>query len=74
MPIFSMTDAPLQRACLQVYNEWVVEYCRYEPKRLYGIGLISLEDIDAAVEDVEAIAKQGMRGAMIWGAPPDDRP
>ncbi len=74
MPIFSMLDGDLQRACFHVYNDWVAEYCRYEPKRLYGIGLISLEDIDAAVEDVESIAKQGMRGAMIWGAAPEERP
>ena len=74
MPIFSMLDGELQRACFHVYNDWVAEYCRYDPKRLYGIGLISLEDIDAAVEDVESIAKQGMRGAMIWGAAPEERP
>ena len=74
MPIFSMLDGDLQRACFHVYNDWVAEYCRYDPKRLYGIGLISLEDIDAAVEDVESIAKQGMRGAMIWGAAPEERP
>ena len=74
MPIFSMLDALLQRACFQVYNDWLAEYCHYNPKRLYGIGLISLEDIDLAVQDVEAIAKQGMRGAMIWGAPPEERP
>ncbi|MBW2362887.1 MAG: amidohydrolase, partial [Deltaproteobacteria bacterium] len=74
MPIFSTADAQLQRACFQVYNDWVAEYCRYDPKRLYGLGLISLEDIDTAVQDVEACAKQGMRGAMIWGAAPDERP
>jgi len=74
MPIFSMIDPPLQRACFQVYNDWVAEYCRYAPNRLYGIGLISLEDADQAAEDVESIAKQGMRGAMIWGAAPEERP
>ena len=74
MPIFSMLDAELQRACFEVYNDWVAEYCRYEPKRLYGIGLISLEDPKVAAADVETIAKQGMRGAMIWGAAPDERP
>jgi predicted TIM-barrel fold metal-dependent hydrolase len=74
MPLFTMTDAELQRACFHVYNDWVAEFCRHEPRRLYGIGLISLEDVDAAVEDVARIARQGMRGAMIWGAPPADRP
>jgi len=74
MPLFTMTDPELQRACFAAYNEWVAEFCRHDPRRLYGIGLISLEEIDKAVSDVERIAKLGMRGAMIWGAPPSDRP
>jgi predicted TIM-barrel fold metal-dependent hydrolase len=41
---------------------------------LYGISLISLEDIDAGVKELERTAKNGMRGAMIWGSPPEDKP
>jgi predicted TIM-barrel fold metal-dependent hydrolase len=57
-----------------VYNDWLAEFCSYAPKRLYGIGLISLEDVDKGVEELERVAKQGLRGAMIWGSPPDDKP
>ena len=74
MSTFGMPDAELQRACFHAYNDWVAEYCSHDPKRLYGIGLISLEDLTHVEEDLEHIAKQGMRGAMIWGAPPADRP
>jgi predicted TIM-barrel fold metal-dependent hydrolase len=74
MPLFTMEDAELQRACFATYNTWVAEFCSHDPRRLYGIGLISLEDIDAAVEDLGQIARLGLRGAMIWGAPPADRP
>jgi len=74
MVLFSMPDAQLQRACFAVYNDWLAEFCRHDARRLYGVGLISLEDVSLAVEDVERIAGQGMRGAMIWGSPPEDRP
>ena len=74
MTLFGMPDGALQRACFDAYNGWLAEYCRHDPRRLYGAGLVSLEDVDAAVEDLARIAKQGMRGAMIWGAPPPDRP
>ncbi|MCH2173378.1 amidohydrolase [Myxococcota bacterium] len=74
MSCFAMTDGALQRACFAAYNGWLAEYCAHDPKRLYGVGLVSLEDPEAAVADLEAIAKLGMRGAMIWGAAPDDRP
>ncbi len=74
MTLFGMTDADLQRACFDAYNGWLAEFCRHDPKRLYGLGLVSLENLDNAAADVEKVAKLGMRGAMIWGAPPADRP
>ena len=43
------------------------EFCSHSPKRLFGIALISLEDIQAGVKELERCAKKGMRGAMIWG-------
>ena len=52
----------------------MAEFCSHAPKRLYGIGLISLEDIDAGVEELERTHARGMRGAMIWGSPPEDKP
>ena len=60
MSIFGMPDAELQRACFHAYNDWVAEYCSHDPKRLYGIGLISLEDLDHVEKDLEHIAEQGM--------------
>lgn len=74
MTLFSMPSGELQRACFSAYNDWLAEFCRHDPRRLYGVGLISLEDVDLAVADVERIAGQGMQGAMIWGSPPEDRP
>jgi len=74
MTVFSIADAQLQRACFTAYNDWLAEFCRHDPRRLYGIGLISLEDMSTALEDVERIASQGMQGAMIWGSPPEGRP
>lgn len=74
MRLFAIPDAELQHACFGVYNEWLADFCGHDPRRLYGVGLISLEDVGRAVVDVERIAAAGMRGAMIWGAPPEDRP
>jgi predicted TIM-barrel fold metal-dependent hydrolase len=70
---FWLEDAAFQRACFQVYNDWLAEYCAYAPKRLIGLAMISLYDIDAAVRDLRRCAKQGLRGAMIWCSPPLDR-
>jgi predicted TIM-barrel fold metal-dependent hydrolase len=74
MPLFGLDDAELQRICFAVFNDWLADYASYSPKRLYPVALISLEDIDAGVKELERCAKLGFRGAMIWGAPPEDRP
>ncbi len=74
MPLFGLQDADLQRACFTVYNDWVADFCAHNPTRLYGIGLVSLEDIDQGIKELERIQKRGLRGAMIWGSPPEDKP
>jgi predicted TIM-barrel fold metal-dependent hydrolase len=74
MPLFGLRDADLQRACFHAYNGWLAEFCSYDRKRLIGTALISLEDIDQGVSELERCAKMGLRGAMIWGSPPEDKP
>lgn len=74
MPLFSLQDADLQRACFSAYNEWLSQFCSYDPKRLIGTALISLEDIPQGIKELERCAKKGLRGAMIWGSPPEDKP
>ncbi len=74
MPLFGLDDAELRSECFRVFNDWAAEYCSYDPQRLLPLGLITLEDIPAAVEELQRIAKMGMRGAMIWAEPAGDRP
>src|SRR5215831_11889804 len=49
---FWLTDADLQRACFRVYNDWLAEYCAHAPKRLVGLALISLHDVDEGVKEL----------------------
>jgi predicted TIM-barrel fold metal-dependent hydrolase len=74
MPLFRLPDADLQRACFRVYNDWVAEFRRANPQRFYPIALISLEDLDAGVKELERCIGLGLSGAQIWGAPPPERP
>lgn len=74
MSLFGLDDAGFQQACFGAYNNWVAEFCRHNPKRLFGIALISLEDVEAGTKELERCANLGMRGAMVWGSPPRERP
>lgn len=74
MPLYMLDDAELRSACFRAYNDWAIEYCSHNPKRLLPLGLITLEDIAAGVQELQRIAKKGMRGAMIWAEAPGDKP
>jgi predicted TIM-barrel fold metal-dependent hydrolase len=74
MPLFGLEDAELRAALFRAFNDWACEYCSYDPGRLIPLGLITLENIPIAVEELRRVAKKGMRGAMIWAEPPNERP
>ncbi len=71
---FWLTDGALQRACFRAYNDWLAEYCAYAPKRLAGLAMVSLFDVEDAVGELSRCRNIGLRGAMIWASPPEHRP
>ncbi len=64
---------PRWREGTRAHNRWLAEFCAEEPERRAGIGLIHLNDIDDAIEDVQWIAEHGLRGGLLLPLPaPDD--
>jgi predicted TIM-barrel fold metal-dependent hydrolase len=72
MDLFGLTDTVLQEACFRVYNDWIIEYCSVAPQRLTGLAAISTFDIDHAVDELGRTRKKGLRGAVVWQAPPPE--
>jgi predicted TIM-barrel fold metal-dependent hydrolase len=73
--LFCISDAALQEALFRTYNDWVIDYCKKVPDRLYGIALISMYDIDHAIVELERCKKAGgMVGSMIWQVPDPELP
>ena len=60
---------PRWRAGARAHNRWLSEFCAEEPARRAGIGLIHLNDIDHAIEDVNWIAENGLRGGVLLPLP-----
>jgi uncharacterized protein len=51
---------------LRIYNEWLGGFCRKHPEHYAGLACIPSHDIDAAVQEVERVAKAGsLRGIDI---------
>ena len=63
--LYGIIDEPFQRAIFNSYNEWLHEFCSYNPKRLIGLATISILDIDHTVADIRRYAKLGFRGVQI---------
>jgi predicted TIM-barrel fold metal-dependent hydrolase len=74
MPLFGLADAEFRAACFRAFNDWATDYCKHDLKRLIPLGLVTLEDIPAAVAELKRIKGRGMAGAMIWGEAPAERP
>ena len=72
--LFWLEDAEFQEDCFRVYNDWLAEFCAYAPACFAGLALISLFDVARAGRELERCAKMGLKGALIWAAPPEDRP
>jgi predicted TIM-barrel fold metal-dependent hydrolase len=72
--LFGIGEAEFQEACFRAYNDWLAEFSSYSPKRLGGLGLISLYDIERGRRELERCKKLGLKGAMIWATPPEGEP
>lgn len=72
--LYSQTDAALQEACFRTYNDWAIEYCRVAPERLIGLAMISVYDVDHAIQELERCARAGLKGSLIWQSPHPDLP
>ncbi len=65
-------DYQLRLEGIRAHNRWLVDWCAEFSERRAGIGLVYLNDIDDAMEDVKWIAEHGLRGGILLPHVPDD--
>ncbi len=65
-----VADAPTFHTMAQAYNDWLQEYCAGDPARLYGVGLVALQDPTLAIKEMERCVQDlGFKAVMIRPAP-----
>lgn len=67
--LFSIGDLALLHAVCAAYNDWLAEFCSFDPGRLKGVAMIPLDDVEWAVAEVARVAALGLGGVMIPVAP-----
>jgi predicted TIM-barrel fold metal-dependent hydrolase len=59
-------DAGLFGAACRAYNNWLRDYCSAAPTRLYGVGMVPLQDTDAAVAEMRrGVEELGFKAIML---------
>jgi len=62
---YGLTDGPFQRAIFRSYNLWLNDFCSYDRKRLIGMPLLSILDVEKTAEDIHELAKLGFKTAQL---------
>jgi len=65
-------DEPFFHDICESYNEWVMDFCSYDTKRLIGLPVLSVLNPDGAAADIRKYAKRGVKGFMMAASVPDD--
>jgi predicted TIM-barrel fold metal-dependent hydrolase len=63
--IAALRDTEFVAACQRAYNDWLAEFCTYEPSRLFGVAAVPLQDVARACEEVEHAASRGLRAVFL---------
>jgi predicted TIM-barrel fold metal-dependent hydrolase len=66
LPLTVTHDAGFAAARAHAYNDWLYDYCEVCPPRLKGIGLVALQDVEGAIEEMHrAVTTLNMVGIQI---------
>ena len=71
--LFKVPDSELLTAVFRTYNDWLGEFCQTSPKRLTGIAMVNVDDVQVSVKELERCRNLGFVGAMITVYPPEGR-
>jgi predicted TIM-barrel fold metal-dependent hydrolase len=74
LAILRNPDVEVLQACAQVFNDWEAEFVSYNPKRLIGVSVIPMHDVDWAVKELERTLEKGLGGPMINCQAPEGCP
>lgn len=71
--VYQIENLDIIKATFCLYNDWVADYCKEAPDRLFPLASIQLFDLDEAVRELERCKNLGHVGASIAATAPPDR-
>jgi predicted TIM-barrel fold metal-dependent hydrolase len=64
-------DPELMLACVQAYNDWLIEWIAPDPRRFIPVMATPFWDVDAAVTEIHRCREIGHRAILFTSAPQD---
>ncbi len=62
----NIRDDNAYKATVRAYNDWLAEdYCSADPERLLGLGIIPQTNLQDALDEMQHIAKLGLKGVTL---------
>jgi predicted TIM-barrel fold metal-dependent hydrolase len=70
--VYQLEDLDIVKATFRLYNDWVGNYCKEQPERLFALGSVQLFDLDEAIKEMKRCKAMGHVGISIAAtAPPE---
>jgi predicted TIM-barrel fold metal-dependent hydrolase len=66
-----LDDRELMLACVQAYNDWLLEWIAPDPRRFIPVMATPFWDVEAAVGEIQRCARNGHRAILFTSAPQD---
>ena len=64
--IIQNRDPAWQLACVRAYNDWLSEFCAYDPARFVGIPMLPAVGVETALAELDRTSRlPGLRGALL---------
>jgi len=58
-------DPAIAAETCRAYNDWISDFCRESPARLFAMGIVPLQDVGLAVAEAKRLARLGLRGLVV---------
>ena len=58
-------DPEVAAETCRAYNDWMSDFCKESPSRLFGMGIVPLQDVNRAVAEAKRLTRLGLRGLAV---------
>ena len=59
-----VNDPQIAAETCRAYNDWMSDFCKHDPNRLFGMGLVPMQNVELAIKEAKRLQSIGLKGFM----------